>query len=940
MKRHGPPPPHGPLERLLGLDGTDLNAHAVLGLSEVSASNEQVRAAFEARIRQLESHPEASTPAGEEVRLALHVAAAQLLDPTAPRQNAQPGIAASVGAAVGRPRSDPAQASVAQAVLREVESEALIAIALHGGWNRRALRHLVIVAHQRGLTSSQIAAGLRWMSRGTERAGATRPVSKGEAPSSGGRHSAVPAVPASAAPADTDADPLVRVILIVGGMLAAIVVVIAGVVIAASTNGGGAGGGTAASAGATSTTAPAAGAPRAAGPTQRGEQDEPRTFRMPTLTDDKPARNPADARVAARMLADATAGLEIDTAAASGAFADAYQAIAENWCDFAPDQVRAMQSAIVEYVYRAAAAGAGESALSAMTRPLSVLTSTTRDSIDGDDVWPAVWSAGMLTRLRRERDLSAQLKREIASAISPIGEPTTTSFEAGGLLALDRLARRLVEQPSASATPMRQIRDRWECWVSAASAVGRNDRGAFEAVLLSVADSIVTRTGSAAMSPDARAAVFALVPQLNWREDGAARRWLLGMLSNPAVSTHTLAAVTEALAVGSSAGGVDVTMVLSPTASDLARRDLRDRYAEAWSMPDAGTTAATALRLSGARAALLAEAAPRDALGRLTLAVRLARLSAAATLLWDGRTADAETILDDDFKVVDAALAAGRSGGGSLGGQPGRWAEDYLTSRADPERRLELLRRVPTGTQMSPVDAEVLVEVAIRGTPKAAREAAEEAVLARSDRAAIVNAVLEELPRAPRIRRVARLIEFCSLASLPDVRDPDWEREARKALVERLLELLATDGPYAPFDRLAEVLAASYDEAIGASVSGAALDLPGAAKYLASRWRSSADAVTIPSLSPEAIEQRRTARSAVARGVIQRFLVEQIAMAESLAAAVATEQPEQRSLVLEVLDAMERERRVSADAFAQVAVTELAITRLWLIRYRIDGGKG
>ena len=71
--------------------------------------------------------------------------------------------------------------------------------------------------------------------------------------------------------------------------------------------------------------------------------------------------------------------------------------------------------------------------------------------------------------------------------------------------------------------------------------------------------------------------------------------------------------------------------------------------------------------------------------------------------------------------------------------------------------------------------------------------------------------MLEQLPSARRDAETDDFIQRVSLAPLPSVRSPDWPVAARRALVERLLELTAARGEYAWVDALSRQLAASYE---------------------------------------------------------------------------------------------------------------------------------
>src|SRR5690606_34666456 len=77
-----------------------------------------------------------------------------------------------------------------------------------------------------------------------------------------------------------------------------------------------------------------------------------------------------------------------------------------------------------------------------------------------------------------------------------------------------------------------------------------------------------------------------LVTRIGWRDGDQARPWLLRAFADRLISSADLSAVTSALATRSGAEGVDITMVLSTSAAERVRADLREQYAAAWGIAD------------------------------------------------------------------------------------------------------------------------------------------------------------------------------------------------------------------------------------------------------------------------------------------------------------------------------------------------------------------
>lgn len=143
--------PTSPVARFLGPGAATFGPFGLLGVDPSRCDDAAVREALRTRLGAVDSHPHAATPEADEVRLALHAAAAQLLNPQfrlrliqqyAPRLAANPALAA----AAGRRRS--------------FQEETLLVIGVCGGWNTEARRRLAIMARSRGLDARALPAAV------------------------------------------------------------------------------------------------------------------------------------------------------------------------------------------------------------------------------------------------------------------------------------------------------------------------------------------------------------------------------------------------------------------------------------------------------------------------------------------------------------------------------------------------------------------------------------------------------------------------------------------------------------------------------------------------------------------------------------------------------------------------------------------------------------
>src|SRR5207237_1369434 len=160
-----------PIERFLGPEEVAGGPFALLGVGPGAITDDLVLSALDRQIERIARHPECDTPEADEVRLALHAAAAQLLDPVVRRHLIAKWTGKAVGRVVGGTdlrsanrwhgsgheqghRSGPVSEKL-------LEGDAILAMALFGGWNLRSMRRLLKVAHARGLNNRQVAMTLR-----------------------------------------------------------------------------------------------------------------------------------------------------------------------------------------------------------------------------------------------------------------------------------------------------------------------------------------------------------------------------------------------------------------------------------------------------------------------------------------------------------------------------------------------------------------------------------------------------------------------------------------------------------------------------------------------------------------------------------------------------------------------------------------------------------
>lgn len=926
-----------PAERFLGLGGHP-GPFELLGLPTVSLNNAQIVEALEARLAALNEHPEGATPEADELRLTLHAAAAQLLDP-------------SVRDHLISAWSSDADAARAQRLA--LEQDAVLVLGLMGGWNRASLRRLAMLAHARGIPSDDLADVLSGLTRrAAASGGASAPGTNGGAVGVQARQArgATGTVPGSAAGSATgwggangsslprvmvttsatggsstpsavvqggpEIDPivsLVRGIAIVGGGLVGLLIIVFVILLRliappATEN---------------PTTVPSGGG--AIATRDNGNAD------LKVSASAVPETKPADPDATLRQLRSAVGDLDAERDAALERLMVALEVWSDSWPEWSTDRTQAGLSSVLDAMYKLARDDA------ATNRLLDVfITSAARESTEPVTIMRSAWGAGVLTRLLSERDLSiaasTRVRDGVAAAFVGLGTPPEAKFAPGALARLNVIAKSLAQPPAC-------LPRAWNAWRRAVAGATLTDAAARQRSLLLALEATMLSSNEPSGGEAYMASVAELVAGLTWKKGDESRSWLLRWFATPSYSSGDLHALTKALALKSAAEGVDIAMVLPPDAVDRVRAEMRDRYAQAWGMGDG-----TERRVAGSQWVAAAErrvsvSLPSSAVEQLTDALVFSRLSQAAVLAYSGEPQLAQTLIDGLDQDVPRLPVTAPKQPEATASRLSEWGVKYAAAQTAIQPRVELLSQLSRGAAIPPGDADLIVRDAVGGSASSVRRAAREAVKRLIDERWVVNALLEALPTMPQTVDSSDLIDMATGGPLPSLRDPRWRHEARRLLVQRCLEFIAKDGEGTTIDALSAKIAESYEgrSAAGrADASGAAgLSPEHAAEELMRRVRQEAEALVATGREPmslDTIRRRADARDLLAVGPVQRFVAKQTALVEMMAYAVVAERPARVTGVRQVMDEFDQTSRRAQQVTAQVWAAERAMVQLWRLR--------
>lgn len=868
--------------------------------------------------------------------------------------------------------------------LSALASEAMLMRAVMGR-NRRALHRLAMLAHLRGLSPAEAAEALRAAcpagrenptrpdplppgadmsrSRSDAAAMAARPAGTDcDGMAAGGE----PSRPSAPPPDDHEQRLFTRGLMGAGVALAGVAAATLLLIIALRP--------TTAPPGPGPLTSPSMSSPATTGATAQNRtssdaapRDEPAAPREARAINPYRPTDPPDLVTLTRRVGAAAQALTIDRRSALVEFEAAVGELARHWPLMPRDRLVATVDAVVEFVYRAGVEDDESPARTVAAIVRNVGTTRQDQSLPAGEVVPAVWSAGVLARLGRERDLPVQVRetieRALREALGPEGA-RASDFDSGAAAMLDALAVRLATGQADASRARTVDAAAWKHWADAAAAlasvrvpegVAADQAETASRLLLRGLDRLLALGPEPTDDQGTMEAIADLIGRVSWQADGDARRWVIRWFGDRRVSPADLHAVTAALARRSAADKVDVTMILSPSASASARALLRRRYQEAWALGEETARAADQAWTSAASEMIETSTTSARDVDRLAAAAIMARLNESAWWAWRGEGAEATRLLEEAraMRRDIAAMTRWRDDASAVGNRllradprDGEWAERYLAARHNVRERRELLEHLrQRGSRLGPVDAEVLFAEAVLGVPADLRTQAADLVRERGSEPAMLAGALERLGLLPRTPHIAGVLETMSGRRLPAVSDPAWPREARRTLVERLIEVLAVEGPMARADQLARLIAESYWGMASPTpptlADRHAERLPAvheSASVVRQMWREAAASARArgPGDSPLSlpdVDRRHAGRLAVARGPVHQFLVEQISVAELMACVVAGEDPAHVPAVRAILTQLDQERRQARTVLDQIEACERAILQLWRVRF-------
>jgi len=285
--------------------------------------------------------------------------------------------------------------------------------------------------------------------------------------------------------------------------------------------------------------------------------------------------------------------------------------------------------------------------------------------------------------------------------------------------------------------------------------------------------------------------------------------------------------------------------------------------------------------------------------------------------------------------------------------EAGEWSIQYIAAATNTEARLKLLEQMRTAASPpGEVEAELIAVDAVRGSPVQIRNAARAVIDRFSATPAVVNAMLDVAPQIPFTPENAKLVGAVTLVDVPVGKDRNaWSLAVRRALVQRLLDVLSGAGDAGVIEELsglyAETLAQSVNDASSGVPSPTTWPNPSpdadvSARLITEEWKRQAARLAPSGREPvrtDEIDRKWRGRLNLARGPVQRTVAHRLATAEFIAYVVVAERSSRHDAAAAVLGELSLQRRASTHVLLQLAAAERAILKLWAIRLELGSSE-
>jgi len=624
--------------------------------------------------------------------------------------------------------------------------------------------------------------------------------------------------------------------------------------------------------------------------------------------------------------------------------------IADRWPSFTDEQLESLLSVLTDIFYSSASSADITDLL--VTTSFHNLYANTKNSDTPyviNHLWQASFLNGLLSSLYADPRCPDTLHNKLSDTYSGSEELAPASPQQNTRLynfavAAGNYLQSLLPDIASATGENNDILQSWTQWRRALSRCRDITKDDPQPDYAAAVQNVLLYASDPSESEITRSVLDRLLTTIDFAQQST-RYLVVQWLLDPRLSTDDMHMVTSWIVEQDLIPDLSSGMILPLDATVEMRSRITRRWSQYISGPDINTADSqeaenTSLPeldrvlkyewLRQAERVLSHELAGVGTVKRLKTAVTCARLRAAAADLINGDTDSCRKRLSD----LDIRFTTPQPPEPTHVRNDGTLTVQLLERGITESLKLERLNAFAThNTAIGEADARTLARIALADSSLRLRDAAQQAIRTSfSDSPQMMLAILDLTARVKPVRspNLVRTLETISASELPDARSGNLIIKARIALAQRLLAVRPSAWSAHAIDELSQMLAEAYHASSGASGMAGSPELE--ALNLFNKWTEYAERIsaTLPGDNgPAAVRRRLAASRLLADGPLQRFAALQIATLEQITAVAVAELPAQRETILQSLSRTRAAIQKAQSTPAQIEILEFE--SLWMI---------
>lgn len=317
----------------------------------------------------------------------------------------------------------------------------------------------------------------------------------------------------------------------------------------------------------------------------------------------------------------------------------------------------------------------------------------------------------------------------------------------------------------------------WVWWIGQLEPMIQRVGGQRDSLLLSAAYQLMIDPD---MGQDWDRCVQQIVQSIQWGAGSVARSWVLGAVVDPAVQNDRLAILMRGVVLYSSAQGLGMDMLLDGDETIAEREAYLAKLRNVWSRDDAGGTDTRSTLIDRLEELVQITRQPAMKEQSMIRCVELARANSAAWVRSSGDEAGAFMLIDSFEDPMGSASVTAKTTGQRFDLSSSVQDEEWATTARNLELQDELeshLNTLDRVKAIGPKSGHALVYLAMSAPNLSVRDDAEQMILRRPDEPAILIA-MDRVVGSERVsRRVVELVNSYTGFDGSSI-DPESSRKA------------------------------------------------------------------------------------------------------------------------------------------------------------------